>query len=196
MTELNRAETLKEFKKYVNKDDKDDICDMRPYVKGEDLSEIEVSKMFNPEKDMGMIARDSKDYKDMWYISRQYFEKTFEDYFWIWEDAFNKFGFGDGDDPVYTQDVEDTLRKEGYETESVQWGLHNTVIDSIKKNGVEFVPQGKLTRGRPVLGYDNPRKYLPEKIIKLLDDKLKSSASLPWLPKWRTEVYIKDETHE
>ena len=52
--------------------------EMRPYIKGEDLSNISVSKEDSPETDMGMIARNPNNHKDMWYVSRSYFEENFE----------------------------------------------------------------------------------------------------------------------
>lgn len=52
---------------------------MRPYVKGEDLSGVSVSKEDNPETDMGMIARNPKNHEDKWYVARKYFEDNFEE---------------------------------------------------------------------------------------------------------------------
>jgi len=87
-------------------------------------------------------------------------------YYWIWEDAFDKFGFGDGDGQVETPTVADVLEEAGYVVEHDYWGLHNDVISSIKKHGVEQIPDGTD------IGYDGPRKYLPAAIIKLLDEML------------------------
>ena len=61
-------------------------------------------------------------------------------YQWDWEEAFDKFGFGDGDGQIETYRVQEVLQSAGYEVESDQWGLHNIVIDSIKKNGLELMP--------------------------------------------------------
>lgn len=55
------------------------LSHMRPYVKGEDLSGISVSKEDRPETDMGMIARNPKNHEDQWYVARQYFEDNFEE---------------------------------------------------------------------------------------------------------------------
>lgn len=52
---------------------------MRPYIKGEDLSKMFVGSTEDPETDMGMIARDSKDYTQQWYVSRRFFEIVFEE---------------------------------------------------------------------------------------------------------------------
>ena len=85
---------------------------------------------------------------------------------WCWEDAFDKFGFGDGDGEVMTDDVVAVLEQAGYEATSHRWGLHNEVIVSITKNGVEQIPASTK------VGYDNPRRFLPERIVRLLDEKL------------------------
>jgi len=66
---------IMEFKKYR----RTNIAEMRPYVLGEDLTKISVADVDNPEKDMGMIARNPKNYNDQWYVARQYFEDNFEE---------------------------------------------------------------------------------------------------------------------
>lgn len=38
---------------------------------------------------------------------------------WSWEEAFDKFGFGDGDDLVMTEKVAEALRKNGYEVRTM-----------------------------------------------------------------------------
>tara|TARA_R110002049_G_scaffold285233_1_gene466038 strand:- start:9062 stop:9373 length:312 start_codon:yes stop_codon:yes gene_type:complete len=85
---------------------------------------------------------------------------------WEWEEAFDKFGFNDGDDPVQTGLVADALELAGYAVEVTPWGIHNTVITSISKGGIELMPVG--ANGHRI-GYDNPRTYLPEELVKLLD---------------------------
>ena len=45
--------TETEFKQYKRKG----LSEMRPYIKGEDLSKISVAAVDNPEEDMGMVAR-------------------------------------------------------------------------------------------------------------------------------------------
>lgn len=49
------------------------IAEMRPYIYGEDLSGISVSKEDDPDKDHGMIARNSENHNDQWYVARKYF---------------------------------------------------------------------------------------------------------------------------
>jgi hypothetical protein len=54
------------------------LSEMRPYVSGEDLSNVSVSPEDEPEKDMGMIARNPKNHADQWYVARKYFEDNLE----------------------------------------------------------------------------------------------------------------------
>jgi len=91
------------------------------------------------------------------------------DYHWRWEEAFDKFGFNDGDGQIETNQVADVLIKAGYQTDQQMWGMHNEIIISIKRDGAEYMPlDNKSVR----VGYDCPRTYLPKKIIDLLDEQL------------------------
>lgn len=84
---------------------------------------------------------------------------------WSWEEAFYKFGFGDGDGVVMTEHVADALRKAGYTVKVEPWGIHNVTIASIKtKKRKELIPFDRIQ-----FGYDEPRDYLPKCIVKLLD---------------------------
>lgn len=65
---------MSEFKKYRRKS----IAELRPYVKGEDLTGISVAEVDSPEADMGMIARNPRNPADQWYVARKYFEENFE----------------------------------------------------------------------------------------------------------------------
>ena len=49
--------------------------EMRPYVPGEDLDNVSVSKQDMPELG-GMIARGADD-NDLWYISKRFFEENY-----------------------------------------------------------------------------------------------------------------------
>ena len=82
---------------------------------------------------------------------------------WSWVEAFDKFGFGDGDGLVMTDAVVRVLRDAGYTISADPWGFHNVVITSIELNGVERIPEDAK------VGYDDPRDYLPASIIALLD---------------------------
>ncbi len=83
---------------------------------------------------------------------------------WSWEEAFDKFGFDDGDGLVMTDTVVRVLTDAGYTVTAEPWGSHNVVIFSIKDaSGAEQIPTDIN------LGYDEPRDYLPEAIVTLLD---------------------------
>lgn len=94
-------------------------------------------------------------------------------YHWIWEEAFDKFGFGDGDAQIETEQVKIALVEAGYTVETITWGVHNTIINSIQKEGIELMPAAE---SKAVVGYDNPREYLPKKIIKMLDGRFPDAA--------------------
>ena len=83
---------------------------------------------------------------------------------WRWEEAFDKFGFGDGDGLVMTDAVAAALRAAGYDVTVTAWGCHNVVISSVTRDGQELIPE------KATLGYDDPRAYLPAGIVTLLDD--------------------------
>lgn len=91
---------------------------------------------------------------------------------WRWEEAFDKFGFGDGNGDVQTATVVSVLRQAGYLAVSNRWGLHNDVIDTISKSGFPQIPSTAR------LGYDDPRQYLPKAIVALLDERLGVDADL------------------
>lgn len=83
---------------------------------------------------------------------------------WNWEEAFDKFGFGDGDGLVMTEHVANALRYHGYAVTVEPWGCHNITIASIQLGSIEQIPDTA-----PV-GYGNPREYLPPVIVQLLDE--------------------------
>jgi hypothetical protein len=93
-------------------------------------------------------------------------------FIWRWEEAFDKYGFNDGDGNVETFVVAEVLEKHGYITVCEKWGLHNVVIYSIKKDGVELIPPGAD------VGFADPRSYLPAEIIALLDRELPEDGEL------------------
>lgn len=84
-------------------------------------------------------------------------------YEWSWEEAFDKFGFEDGDGLVMTDPVADFLRSTGLSVTVQQYGFHNLVITDIERDGRSLIPE---TAQR---GYDDPRDYLPDDIVDDLD---------------------------
>ncbi len=54
------------------------VAEMRPYVAGEDLSNVSVSVVDDPENDFGMIARNPENHADQWYVASAYFKANFE----------------------------------------------------------------------------------------------------------------------
>lgn len=69
-----RGQKLDEFRQYKRKG----LSEMRPYMKGEDMSRISVSPEDDPETDMGMVARNPKNHADQWYVAKQYFDENLE----------------------------------------------------------------------------------------------------------------------
>ena len=65
---------MSEFKRYKRKG----LSEMRPYISGEDLSEISVSPTDDPLTDMGMVARNPDNHEDQWYVAKKYFEDNLE----------------------------------------------------------------------------------------------------------------------
>lgn len=61
------------------------------------------------------------------------------------------------------------LTRAGYDVTVTGRGMHKTVITSIKKDGAEFIPHDVAN---VAFGYDDPRGYLPEAIVNLLDQEL------------------------
>ena len=95
---------------------------------------------------------------------------------WHWQEAFAKFGFGDGDGQVETETVADALTEAGYEVMVEDWGSHNTVITSIKKDRAELIPHAEIE-----FGYDDPGDYLPGAIVELLNQAFPSEEYPYWL---------------
>lgn len=87
---------------------------------------------------------------------------------WEWDEAFDKFGFSDGDGLVMTDEVAAVLRRHGYNCVIDTWGMHNTVIWKITK-GDEVVFDSDNV-GEYEFGYDSARLFLPEEIVAILDN--------------------------
>ena len=84
-------------------------------------------------------------------------------YWWRWEEAFDKFGFNDGDAIVMTETVVEALQNAGYEVTVDRYGLHNTIITAITRNGVAEYPIGIIP------GAGDVRPYLSPELITVLD---------------------------
>jgi len=55
------------------------IAECRPYILGEDLTNISVSNEDDPPTDTGgMIGRNPQNHNDQWYIAGQYFRDNFD----------------------------------------------------------------------------------------------------------------------
>ena len=63
--------------KIWNKYQRKGLSEMRPYIPGEDLRGVSVSKEDTPGPG-GMIARNPKNHEDQWYVAKKYFEDNFE----------------------------------------------------------------------------------------------------------------------
>lgn len=65
------------FKQYRRKG----LSEMRPYVKGEDMTGISLSEPDKalPTLEGGYIARNPKNHADQWYVAKVYFEENLEE---------------------------------------------------------------------------------------------------------------------
>ena len=83
---------------------------------------------------------------------------------WEWEEAFEKFGFGDGDGPNFTDEVAEYLEELGYKAECGTAGMHNYMIFNLYDASGKDVLEG--------MGQDdNIREILPEDVVAKLDSK-------------------------
>jgi hypothetical protein len=91
---------------------------------------------------------------------------------WSWEEAFDKFGFDDGDGIVMTWKVIEVLNEAGYILEEVQWGMHNTIIDTITTADGTLIFGDGVPNESVSPGYTDPREVLPADLVKFLDETL------------------------
>lgn len=78
------------------------------------------------------------------------------------------------DGQVETAMVQDVLTEAGYTAKIWKWGLHNVIVTSITKDGQEIMPSEE---SQIRIGYDDPRTYLPQSIIDLLDEALPAEGA-------------------
>lgn len=83
-----------------------------------------------------------------------------------WKDAFSKFGFNDGDGLIKTPVIAQALENAGYAVKFSRWSPHNTIIYSIKRDGIQYMPN---KNSNYLIGYDDPQEYLPVDILALLN---------------------------
>ena len=69
-----KGDKMPAWKQYKRKG----LSEMRPYILGEDLTNISVADVDNPLTDMGMIARNPNNHADKWYVARKYFNDNLE----------------------------------------------------------------------------------------------------------------------
>jgi len=60
-----------------------------------------------------------------------------------WEDSFSKFGFDDGADKQYSNQVIDFLEGKGYKVSNISRSAHNDYIVKITKDNKEIYNQGE-----------------------------------------------------
>ena len=88
---------------------------------------------------------------------------------WDWEEAFDKFGFGDGDGWNGTEIVADFIESLGYGVVCDQWGIHNYMImDLTVWCGPIYI---SILPDHISRGYDNPHGYLPRDLVQQLETK-------------------------
>ncbi len=91
-----------------------------------------------------------------------------------WKDAFSKFGYNDGDGIIKTPLIAQAVENAGYQVKFSRWSPHNTIIYSIKRDGIEYMPNKNPNY---LIGYDDPQEYLPIDILALLNTEFPESRT-------------------
>ena len=97
---------------------------------------------------------------------------------WFWEEAFDKFGFGDGDGLVMTGEVMDSINRAGYTVWADSPGVHNYYIIEIADTDGTVIWSDSIEGVD--LGYTNPREVLPKSLVEHLDKELPSDEKYKW----------------
>ena len=84
---------------------------------------------------------------------------------WSWREAFDKFGFQDGDGWNGTDIVADYIEETfNVVTQRDSWGCHNyLILDVLCKNGVSQIPNNFT------VGYDEPDQWMHPSWVTNLD---------------------------
>ena len=84
-----------------------------------------------------------------------------------WREAFDKFGFHDGDSWNGTDLVSDFLEEQfNVKTECDSWGCHNYMIMAVKdQDGKNLIPEENFSHG-----YDEPDEWMPKEWVEALDE--------------------------
>ena len=81
---------------------------------------------------------------------------------WTWDEAFSKYGFGDGDSWSGTNIVAEFLKSLGCSVECDGWGMHNYIIQSVEWDGTLYDDFGDYG--------DDARDRLPPTLVTQLDE--------------------------
>lgn len=90
---------------------------------------------------------------------------------WEWQEAFDKFGFNDGDGWNGTDLVAEYIDSKGYDCVCDWWGCHNFMIMDILKNGKSILFKQDdlwlphLSHIDEPIGYTRPESYLPSQLV-------------------------------
>tara|TARA_R100000654_G_scaffold72528_1_gene104442 strand:- start:411 stop:719 length:309 start_codon:yes stop_codon:yes gene_type:complete len=96
--------------------------------------------------------------------------------YWKWEEAFDKWGFEDGDGWNGTDLVRTEIEAkfDNLDTWCDTWGCHNFMIMDIRTKDQDAT----IYEGEPQVGYVCPRTYLPEYLVEFLDEHFTEEAEL------------------
>ena len=85
---------------------------------------------------------------------------------WQWEEAFQRYGFDDGNGWNGTDHVAEALGDLGYECEHL-YGSHNHYILTLTKGGQVIENEG-----------DEPKEFLPKRVVDFLDQRFNQDCTV------------------